>query len=314
MKRLRLMVLRSRKEKILRELTRLGCVELAELPDAEGEGLRRESSGLMALRTQQNAVEHAVTLLNRYAPFKSKLLSAKPEMADSVFLSDEGLESALALAGELARKDEQVRRVVAEESRQRGVIESLQPWQGLELPLECEGTERTSLVLGTVPARVAMADVTAALDEAADEAELYLVNEDKSAHYLLLLALKEPLTNLVEKKKPLVEDGVGMYAVQTFFEMFETMLSFFSNTLSFVRVGAFAVSHAAMMEVVLMLAGAENGGNINWIAVVLGNLFVCGMEGMIVGIQVLRLEYYEMFGRFYRGDGKEFRPFGKQEN
>lgn len=126
---------------------------------------------------------------------------------------------------------------------------------------------------------------------------------------LLAIALKEPLENIIEKKKPLIDGGIGMYITQTFFELFETMLSFFSNTLSFVRVGAFAVSHAAMMEVVLMLAGAENGGSPNWIVVVLGNLFVCGLEGLIVGIQVLRLEYYEMFSRFYRGDGREFRPF-----
>ena len=69
-----------------------------------------------------------------------------------------------------------------------------------------------------------------------------------------------------------------------------------------------------MMGVVLMLAGAEGGGSINWIIIVLGNLFVCAMEGLIVGIQVLRLEYYEMFSRFYKGSGKEFRPFLKRVN
>ena len=69
-----------------------------------------------------------------------------------------------------------------------------------------------------------------------------------------------------------------------------------------------AVSHAAMMEVVLMLAGAENGSP-NWIVIILGNLFVCAMEGLIVGIQVLRLEYYEMFSRFYKGSGRKFEPF-----
>ena len=63
-----------------------------------------------------------------------------------------------------------------------------------------------------------------------------------------------------------------------------------------------------------MLAGAESGGSINWIIIVLGNLFVCAMEGLIVGIQVLRLEYYEMFSRFYKGSGKEFRPFLKRVN
>ena len=100
----------------------------------------------------------------------------------------------------------------------------------------------------------------------------------------------------------------GMFLVTAFFELFDVLLSYFSNTLSFVRIGAFAVSHAAMMEVVLMLAGAESG-NLNWIVVVLGNLFVCGMEGLIVGIQVLRLEYYEMFSRFYKGTGRKFEPF-----
>ena len=101
-----------------------------------------------------------------------------------------------------------------------------------------------------------------------------------------------------------------MFFVQGFFELFEVCLSYFSNTLSFVRVGAFAVSHAAMMEVVMMLAGAESG-SLNWAVVIIGNLFVCAMEGLIVGIQVLRLEYYEIFSRFYKGSGREFKPYGK---
>ena len=88
-----------------------------------------------------------------------------------------------------------------------------------------------------------------------------------------------------------------MFFVQAFFELFETMLSYFSNTISYVRIGAFAVSHAAMMEVVLMLSGAS-AGSTNWIIFVFGNIIVCGLEGLVVGIQVLRLEYNEMFSRF----------------
>ena len=130
---------------------------------------------------------------------------------------------------------------------------------------------------------------------------------------LVVIFFKEPLENAMDGKKELIEGGVGMFITQGIFELFEVMLSFFSNTLSFVRIGAFAVSHAAMMGVVMMLAGAENGGDINIIAVVLGNLFVCGMEGLIVGIQVLRLEYYELFSRFYKGTGREFRPYGRVE-
>lgn len=125
---------------------------------------------------------------------------------------------------------------------------------------------------------------------------------------LLAMFFKEPLAAMLEKKGKGIEGGVGMYLVQSFFEMFEVLLSFFSNTLSFVRVGAFAVSHAAMMEVVLMLAGFE-GGSGNWLVIVLGNIFVCAMEGLIVGIQVLRLQYYELFSRYYKGTGREFVPY-----
>ena len=126
---------------------------------------------------------------------------------------------------------------------------------------------------------------------------------------LLAMAFKEPLGAWLEKKRAKFDDGIPMYLVQTFFEMFEVLLSFFSNTLSFVRIGAFAVSHAAMMEVVLMLAGFTEGGSGNWLIIVLGNAFVCAMEGLIVGIQVLRLEYYELFSRFYKGTGHAFRPY-----
>ena len=128
---------------------------------------------------------------------------------------------------------------------------------------------------------------------------------------LLCIALKEPLGRLLKKETDIKPTGIGMFLVTTFFELFEVLLSYFSNTLSFVRIGAFAVSHAAMMEVVLMLAGAESG-NTNWIVIVLGNIFVCALEGLIVGIQVLRLEYYELFSRYYKGDGKEFKPNLKQ--
>lgn len=129
---------------------------------------------------------------------------------------------------------------------------------------------------------------------------------------LLIIFLKEPLTAIVTKQSKIMPESKVMFFVQGFFEMFELLLSYFSNTLSFVRVGAFAVSHAAMMEVVLMLAGAESGGSPNWVVVIIGNLFVCAMEGLIVGIQVLRLQYYEIFSRFYKGTGREFKPYGKQ--
>ncbi|WP_099469790.1 V-type ATP synthase subunit I [Konateibacter massiliensis] len=129
---------------------------------------------------------------------------------------------------------------------------------------------------------------------------------------LIVIAMKEPLAALVERKADELPKEVGMFLVQSIFELVEVLLSYMSNTISFVRIGAFALSHAGMMQVVMSLAGAENGSP-NWIVVVIGNLLVLAMEGLIVGIHVLRLEYYEIFSRFFSGSGREFIPYSKQK-
>ena len=87
------------------------------------------------------------------------------------------------------------------------------------------------------------------------------------------------------------------------FELFETLLSYLTNTLSFMRVCAYAITHVGLMMVVQMLAGSGN-----LVVIVLGNLFVMGFEGLLVGIQVLRLEFYELFGRFYDDGGVPYTP------
>ncbi len=125
---------------------------------------------------------------------------------------------------------------------------------------------------------------------------------------LLLIFLREPLVKLCKKRKDIKPaEGIGNFIIQNFFEMFEVVLSYVTNTMSFLRIGGFILSHAGMMSVVMTLA--HSFGSIgNPIVVVIGNLFVMGLEGLIVGIQVLRLEFYEVFSRFYNGDGKPFVP------
>ncbi|MDR0919395.1 MAG: ATPase [Oscillospiraceae bacterium] len=124
---------------------------------------------------------------------------------------------------------------------------------------------------------------------------------------VIVMFFREPLAAALKHEKFEMHGGVGDFIASNFFEVFEFMLGYATNTLSFIRIGGFVFSHAGMMSVVMLLAGAENGGA-NPIVVVLGNIFVIGMEGLIVGIQVLRLEFYEMFSRFYEGDGHKFSP------
>ncbi|WFR57485.1 V-type ATPase 116kDa subunit family protein [Anaerocolumna sp. AGMB13025] len=125
---------------------------------------------------------------------------------------------------------------------------------------------------------------------------------------LILIFFREPLAHLVEKKTKIFPDNKAMFFIEAFFELFEILLCYVTNSISFLRVGAFALSHGAMMGVVMLLAHAESAAP-NIIILILGNAFVAGMEALIAGIQVLRLEYYEMFSRFYKGTGKVFKPY-----
>jgi V/A-type H+-transporting ATPase subunit I len=85
-----------------------------------------------------------------------------------------------------------------------------------------------------------------------------------------------------------------------------------SNTLSYVRVGAFAIVHAGFTQAVFTIAklvsGGQEAGFGYWTVVVLGNLFVIGLEGFIVTIQTMRLHYYEFFSKFFQGGGSPYEP------
>ncbi|RLC67057.1 MAG: hypothetical protein DRI48_03275 [Chloroflexi bacterium] len=126
----------------------------------------------------------------------------------------------------------------------------------------------------------------------------------------LAVTFSEVLENLVEGRRPLIEDETSTYLIQLPIEIFETVITMMSNTLSYVRMGAFAVGHGALGMVVFIMAEIVGPahGPAYWTVVALGNLFVIGFEGMIVGIQTLRLEYYEFFSKFFSGGGMRYRP------
>ena len=110
------------------------------------------------------------------------------------------------------------------------------------------------------------------------------------------------------------EDGPGFFVASLFLETFETAAFYLSNTLSFLRVGAFALSHAALGLVVYTLADLVSQAfagawALGFLVIVVGNLLIVGLEGLVVAIQVLRLEYYEFFSKFFFEVGTPFRPF-----
>ena len=207
MKKLRLLAVRDQKEELLKELIRHGCVEFSELQGelqgTELEGLLHpENSEAAALRARHQTLVHAIELLDHYAPKKSKLLSAKPELEPRVLLDDTGLTGALKTAEAIEGYDARIKRIAAEESRERSTIESLRPWQELDLPLNYEGTERCGVVLGTIPARMDLSEINAALDAVDEESELFTVREEKKERFVLLVCMKEKLAAMQDALRP----------------------------------------------------------------------------------------------------------------
>jgi V/A-type H+-transporting ATPase subunit I len=124
---------------------------------------------------------------------------------------------------------------------------------------------------------------------------------------LELLLILVPLAVLLYYKWGHLEGPLGERIMILVVEGFETVQGYLSNTLSFLRVAAFSLNHVALAIAVFTLAGMMGSAG-HWITVVLGNVFIIVLEGFIVSIQVLRLQYYEGFSRYFRGDGRAFNP------
>ena len=128
----------------------------------------------------------------------------------------------------------------------------------------------------------------------------------------IAVVFSHPLQHWMETGHFEIEGSKVIFGVQSFFEVLEKFISMFSNTLSYVRVGAFAIVHAGFTGAVFIIAklvgGGQEAGLGYWTVVVLGNLFVIGLEGFIVTIQTMRLHYYEFFSKFFQGGGSPYEP------
>jgi V/A-type H+/Na+-transporting ATPase subunit I len=91
-------------------------------------------------------------------------------------------------------------------------------------------------------------------------------------------------------------------------EALEHTFQLLVNTLSFVRVGAFALAHAGLSAAVVSLAQAAPGPASGFLVMCAGNALILVLEGLVVSVQTTRLVLFEFFVRFLRGEGRVFRP------
>lgn len=125
---------------------------------------------------------------------------------------------------------------------------------------------------------------------------------------LFVTAFGEPLARAVDGHRPILENGLFAAIIGAIVEIIEVVSSYLSNTVSFVRVGAFALAHAVLGYIIEMLTEVTPGVG-KLLVMIVGNAIVVVLEGMIVAIQVVRLQYYEFFSKFFSETGREFKPF-----
>ncbi len=111
-------------------------------------------------------------------------------------------------------------------------------------------------------------------------------------------------------------EGWVLRILEGVIEVVDGTIRFVANTISFIRIAAFALAHAGLFIAVFSLADTLSrmggGGLTYWVTVVLGNVVIIVLEGLVVSIQIVRLEYYEFMSKFFHGGGEAFKPLARE--
>ncbi len=132
---------------------------------------------------------------------------------------------------------------------------------------------------------------------------------------VVLLFFREPILHLAKGQKKLFPEGVTTGIMGGMVEILEIFLGFLANTVSFIRVAAFGLAHAGLFMAIFSLSDAVRGmagGLVSGLILVLGNVVIICLEGLVVTIQAVRLEFYEFFSRFFEQSDSKYEPIGAE--
>ncbi len=151
------------------------------------------------------------------------------------------------------------------------------------------------------------------------------VSEGVAALLLFIMFIERPIRLFLRQKRTHLSDAsskqkkpsLSVVILESLIETLDSVLRFLANTVSFVRVAAFALTHAALFLGVFSIADMVSHGSRSGIAyfltLIIGNIVIIVLEAMVVSIQTIRLEYYEFFSKFFRGGGVPFKPIVETE-
>ncbi|MGN8889650.1 V-type ATP synthase subunit I [Dysosmobacter sp. HCP28S3_G4] len=207
MKKLRVIALASDRDALLRQLLRLGCVEISQpdslLADPQWSALlRRDTGGLTEVRTEMADVNTALEAVKRYGGLKDGLFLQRHPISEKEFLGSGTVDNARAAAGKINGLLRTLTRLQNEEGRMSAQRAGLAPWSGLDVPLERQGTEHVLFRLGVVPGGADVGMIRNELAAADAAAELLEVSADKQQHYLFLLCHRADEEKAMEVLRP----------------------------------------------------------------------------------------------------------------
>ncbi|MCI9481003.1 MAG: V-type ATP synthase subunit I [Oscillibacter sp.] len=191
MKKLRVLAMANRREELLDQLLRLGCVEISE-PDGKladpawSALLRRETSALAEAKSELARANSALDALKRYAGVKDGLFIQRRPIGQEEFLGDGTVREAREVSGRINTALQDIARLQGEEGRLLSRRAGLEPWVSLDMPLEMNGTAHAAFRQGVFPGTVEIGAVCSELAGADLAAELYEVSGDKQQRYCLL--------------------------------------------------------------------------------------------------------------------------------
>ena len=207
MKRLRLLGMQSDRDSLFRKLQKLGCVEIDEpaidLTDPDWAALAKpDGRDLAGAREQNNLLNNALETLKNYAPAKGGLFAKRPELSDSELFDDEAYAAGLVTARAILDGEKAVSALITEQGKLNSQKGALAPWIPLDVPLEMEQTESTSLVFGTIPSKADYVALQTAVAEASELSALFEASVDQDLRYFLLLCHSSVESACVEAMRP----------------------------------------------------------------------------------------------------------------
>ncbi len=189
MKRLHLVASASERERLMKLLAFYGVVELTEtevgdLPVSE------VSTDSEKIRASLSEIVSAKEFLKVKGKMKTGLLSKKPEISERDIFSSTFILNALSKAEKINRVREEISKLNDKKAKLELSAKSMEPWEGLDMPLDLPQGKNYTATLLTVPVSVSFDTLLDAMGQESELSELFEISKDGTSRYMLLITYR----------------------------------------------------------------------------------------------------------------------------